>query len=59
MNFNTDVKERLANYRRILQVARKPTSDEYVRIAKVCAMGLLAVGLIGFATYSVAVLFVG
>lgn len=59
MDFNTDVKERLANYRRILQVARKPTGDEYVRIAKVCAMGLLAVGLVGFATYAVAILFVG
>jgi protein translocase SEC61 complex gamma subunit len=59
MDFKTDIKERLANYRRILQVAHKPTGDEYVRIAKVCAMGLLAIGLIGFATYSIAILFVG
>ncbi|MBI4894840.1 MAG: protein translocase SEC61 complex subunit gamma [Candidatus Aenigmarchaeota archaeon] len=59
MNLNLNVKERLANYRRVLQVARKPSGDEYRKIAKVCAMGMLAIGMIGFATYSVAILFVG
>lgn len=54
-----DIKEKLANYRRVLQVARKPSGDEYKKIAKVCAIGMLAIGLIGFATYSLATLFVG
>jgi len=59
MKLSLDVKEKLANYRRVLQVARKPSGDEYKKITKVCALGLLAVGIIGFATYSVSVLFIG
>lgn len=54
-----NVKEKLAEYRRVLQVARKPSADEYKKIAKVCAMGMLAIGLIGFATYALSVLFIG
>jgi protein translocase SEC61 complex gamma subunit len=59
MDFNTDVKERLANYRRILQVARKPSTDEYAKITKVCALGLLSIGALGFVTYSLSLLFIG
>lgn len=54
-----DIKEKLANYRRVLQVARKPSGDEYRKITKVCALGILAIGLIGFGTYSISVLFIG
>jgi protein translocase SEC61 complex gamma subunit len=59
MKLNLNVMERLANYRRVLQVARKPSGDEYRKIAKVCALGMLAIGIIGFATYSVSILFIG
>lgn len=54
-----DIKEKLASYRRVLQVARKPSADEYEKIAKICAMGMIAIGLIGFATYALSVLFIG
>lgn len=59
MALNFNIKETLASYRRVLQVARKPSSDEYQKIAKICAMGMLAIGLIGFATYAISVLLIG
>lgn len=56
---NLDIRERLASYRRVLQVAKKPTSDEYKKVARICALGILVIGGIGFATYAVSVLFIG
>jgi len=59
MNLNINVKERLAAYRRVLQVARKPSVDEFKEIAKICALGMIAIGVIGFATYAMSILFIG
>lgn len=59
MKLNIDVKGRLASYRRVLQVARKPDMDEYKRVARICAFGMIAIGMIGFATYAVSILFIG
>ena len=56
---NLDIKERLASYRRVLQVAKKPTADEYKKVARICALGILIIGGIGFATYALSVLFIG
>lgn len=57
--FNLNIRERLANYRRVLQVARKPDSDEFKKVAKICALGIILIGLIGFATYAISILFIG
>ncbi len=54
-----NIKETLASYRRVLQVARKPSADEYKKIAKICGLGMIAIGLIGFATYALSILFIG
>jgi protein translocase SEC61 complex gamma subunit len=54
-----DIKEQLSNYRRVLQVARKPNIDEYKKIAKVCALGMMLVGAIGFVTYAMSVMLIG
>ncbi len=59
MGFNINIRERLASYRRVLQVARKPSSDEFVKVAKICAMGMIVVGLVGFVTYALSILFIG
>ena len=59
MKFNINIKERLSDYKRVLQVARKPNSDEYKKIAKICAIGILIIGAIGFVTYALSVLFIG
>ena len=34
--------------KRVLHVARKPDKEEYINIAKITAIGILVIGLIGF-----------
>jgi protein transport protein SEC61 subunit gamma and related proteins len=38
-------------YGRILRMARKPTSDEYVRVLQVTFIGAAIIGLVGFFIY--------
>jgi protein transport protein SEC61 subunit gamma-like protein len=38
----------IRSYFRILKLARKPTRKEFLTIAKVAAVGILAIGVIGF-----------
>jgi protein transport protein SEC61 subunit gamma-like protein len=53
-----DMRERLRKYSRVLIVARKPTKDELLSGSKICAAGLVFLGLIGFAIF-LAFLFAG
>lgn len=57
--FDLKIKERLENYRRVLTVSRKPTWDDYKLTAKISAVGIIVIGLVGFAIYLVSVLFIG
>ena len=41
----------LRSYLRILKLARKPTRKEFFTIAKVAALGILAIGVMGFLFY--------
>lgn len=41
----------LRSYLRILKLARKPTRKEFLTIAKVAAIGILAIGVVGFLFY--------
>ncbi len=54
-----NIKETLENYRRVLAVSRKPTMDDYKLTAKISAVGMIAVGLVGFVIYLLSVLFIG
>ena len=38
-------------YGRVLKMARKPTNEEYEKTAKITALGIIAVGALGFAIY--------
>lgn len=38
-------------YGRILRMARRPTSEEYVKVLEVTALGAVLIGLTGFAIY--------
>jgi protein transport protein SEC61 subunit gamma-like protein len=38
-------------YGRVLKMARKPTNEEYEKTAKITALGILAVGALGFTIY--------
>lgn len=49
----------LSNCKRVLRVARKPSKDEYLQIAKVTGIGILLVGLIGFIIMFLGYLLIG
>ena len=38
-------------YGRVLQMARKPTGDEYSKVITLTALGLLVIGAVGFGIY--------
>jgi protein transport protein SEC61 subunit gamma-like protein len=38
-------------YGRILRMARRPTSEEYVKVLEVTWLGAILIGLVGFAIY--------
>ena len=38
-------------YGRILKMARKPTNEEYEKTAKITALGIGAIGALGFVIY--------
>lgn len=47
----TNIGPTLRSYFRILKLARKPTRKEFLTIAKVAAIGILAIGVLGFIFY--------
>jgi protein transport protein SEC61 subunit gamma-like protein len=46
------IKEKFSSFvlqcRRVWQLLRKPTNDEFKAVAKVSALGILAIGAVGF-----------
>ncbi len=46
-----NIKERLQNYIRILKITKKPSKGDFIDIARICAIGIAIIGLIGFALY--------
>lgn len=53
--FKTFIKECV----RVLKVTRKPDRNEYMTVAKVAAIGLLIIGLIGFILFSLRQIIIG
>jgi protein transport protein SEC61 subunit gamma-like protein len=47
----------LRKYRRVMQVARKPSKEEYTGASKITALGLVVIGLIGFVIFLIFVMF--
>jgi protein translocase SEC61 complex gamma subunit len=54
-----NIREKLRNYSRVLKVAKKPSFSELSSSSKICMVGLIVVGVIGFLVYLVSVLFLG
>ncbi len=52
------LKSTILRYIRVLQIARKPSKDEFVESSKICALGIFAIGLIGFIIFLIFILFV-
>ncbi|HDD35641.1 MAG TPA: protein translocase SEC61 complex subunit gamma [Candidatus Desulfofervidus auxilii] len=42
------ISEKIREYKRVLQVARKPTKEEFVMSGKICAIGTAIIGAAGF-----------
>ncbi|HEV8594609.1 MAG TPA: protein translocase SEC61 complex subunit gamma [Thermoplasmata archaeon] len=38
-------------YGRVLQMARKPTQDEFSKVVQLTALGILVIGAVGFTIY--------
>jgi len=46
-----DLKAKFAEWRRVLQVARKPGKDEFTNSSKICLIGIAVIGVVGFAIF--------
>ena len=51
-----NIKETLIRYKRVLQIARKPDKDELKETIRICGIGVLIIGVIGFIFYIISVL---
>jgi protein translocase SEC61 complex gamma subunit, archaeal and eukaryotic len=45
------IERKLSEYRRILTLTRRPTREEFSTIAKVAALGIIIIGVVGFLIY--------
>ena len=54
-SFNIE-EELFKKYWRVLKLARRPTRDEFTKIAIVSAAGILLIGLVGFVIYEIMLL---
>ena len=54
-----DIRESLARISRVMQVASKPTKDEFGQSAKITGAGLLLIGATGFVIFLAAMLLGG
>ena len=51
-----DIEDRMkrvgkGKYGRVFRMARKPSSEEYVKVIEITGLGLLAIGALGFLIY--------
>jgi protein transport protein SEC61 subunit gamma-like protein len=43
-----NIKEKLAEYKRVLKVTKKPDSEEFKTIVKASGLGIVVIGMVGF-----------
>ncbi len=48
-----NLKSKLLEWKRVLQVARKPSRDELTTSSKICIIGIALIGSIGFGIFLV------
>jgi protein transport protein SEC61 subunit gamma-like protein len=53
------IKNKLANYRRVIDVSRKPTKEDFISSSKITASGIVLIGIIGFIIFILYYLVVG
>jgi len=55
MSLAVKLKAKVEKYKRVLQITRKPTREEFGLAIKITGAGILLIGAIGFAIYLFAV----
>lgn len=48
MNVKEEINNILKDCKRVLRISKKPNKEEYVAFAKVTALGMVIIGVIGF-----------
>jgi len=51
-----NIRETLKKYKRVLMIARKPDMKELKETSRICGLGFLIIGIIGFIFYLISVL---
>lgn len=51
-----NIKEKLVNYKRVLQLCKKPSREDFILTTKICAGGVIIIGLVGFVLYLISIL---
>jgi len=52
---NSNISQALKSYIRVLKLTKKPSREEFLTIAKVAGLGILAIGFVGFIIYALLV----
>uniref|UniRef100_UPI004046BA5F protein translocase SEC61 complex subunit gamma n=1 Tax=Methanolobus sp. WCC4 TaxID=3125784 RepID=UPI004046BA5F len=48
---SASINQSLKTYLRVLKLTKKPSREEFLTIAKVAGLGILAIGFVGFLIY--------
>ena len=51
------IKMWILEYKRVLTVTKKPTKEEYLTVVKISGLGILLIGLLGFAVQMIELMF--
>jgi len=54
MKFN--LIEKLKNYIRVIKLNKTPSKDEFIETLRICFLGMLLLGMIGFVFYIISML---
>jgi protein transport protein SEC61 subunit gamma-like protein len=46
-----DINSKIQEWKRVLQVSRKPSKDELINSSKICMIGIALIGVIGFVIF--------
>jgi len=46
-----DIRSKLLEWKRVLQVSRKPDRDELLLSSKICLLGVVVIGAVGFVIF--------
>jgi len=51
LTMNLNIIEKLKNYIRVLKLNKTPTKEKFFETLKICVLGVIIIGIIGFVFY--------